>query len=82
MIGDVERVQLLWDATNRRIGIKPAPADAQVSFKVVRTPSQAVITSKEFVTTHRLAHNQRMRLEWDGSMWIAAEPSPPRTDPR
>lgn len=80
LLGDTQNVQLLWDADAKRIGLKPVSADAPgASFRVVKAPSQAVITSKEFVDAHALQHNQRMRLEWEDEMWVASTINPAAT---
>jgi hypothetical protein len=76
MIGDVRFVQLLWDAGTKRIGIKSTSATDPSAFKVTRAPSQAIITSAAFVTENKLSHSLKMRLGWDGRMWIASTTTP------
>jgi hypothetical protein len=71
LLGDTSFVQLLWDTESKKIGLKPSTEGDPTSFRVTRAPSQAVITSKGFIDAHNVPQSQRMKLEWDGSMWVA-----------
>ncbi len=76
MLGDAAFVQLFWDADTGRIGIRPSAQGDEDSFKVTTAPSQSIITSKAFVETYKIPLSVRMRLGWDGRMWIASTVTP------
>ena len=69
-------VQLLWDDETKRIGIKAAAEGSTGAFRVTRGKSQATITSKAFVAAHSLPYKTRMRIEWEGDMWVASTLDP------
>jgi hypothetical protein len=75
-LGDATWVQLLWDDATKRIGIKPAEETSRAAVRVTPGESQATITSKAFVIAHELPHKVRMRLAWDGDMWVASTINP------
>ncbi|MGV8912491.1 MAG: hypothetical protein ACOH14_07735 [Rhodoglobus sp.] len=72
LLGDTAFVQLLWDSKTGRIALKPTTSADSAAFRVAVGPSQATITSKSFITAHNIPFNQRMKLEWDGRMWVAS----------
>lgn len=77
LVGDTDWVQLLWDAETKRIGLRPVEQGDLHAVRIVRSPSQSVITSKPFVDEHNLAaKKQRMRLAWDGQAWVASTVDP------
>lgn len=76
LLGDTTFVQLLWEADTGRIGIKPTVETDPAAFRVAQAPSQAIITSKEFIAEHNLPHGQRMKLAWDGEQWVASTRDP------
>lgn len=65
-------VHLLWDAETGTIGLKHAASDDATAFRVTLAPSQAVITSKGFVEDHDLPYSARLRVAWNGEMWVAS----------
>jgi hypothetical protein len=71
-LGNTTFVQLFWDADTGRIGIMPSEQGDPDTFRVTSAPSQSIITSKAFVDAYKLPLSQRMRLAWDGRMWIAS----------
>jgi hypothetical protein len=75
-LGDTAFVQLFWDADTGRIGIMPSEQGNPDTFRVTTAPSQSIITSKAFVDAYKLPLSQRMRLAWDGRMWIASTIEP------
>jgi hypothetical protein len=76
LLGNTAWVQLLWDDETKRIGIRPATESTDSALRVTRGTSQATITSKAFVTTYKLLYKKRMRLAWDGTMWVASTVHP------
>lgn len=76
LLGDSTSVQLLWDATTKKVGIKPTSDDDPKGFRVSRAPSQATITSKGFVEKHELPYKTRMRVARDGDTLVASVTNP------
>ncbi len=76
LLGEITTVQLLWDASTRKVGIKPTSDDDPKGFKVTHAPSQATITSKGFVEKHELPYKTRMRVGWDGDVLVASAAKP------
>lgn len=76
LLDNLQWVELLWDSEAKKFGIRPAAQGDAAAFRVTYAPSQAVITSKEFIVTHELPYSQRMRLAWDGTMWVASTLNP------
>jgi hypothetical protein len=76
LIGDTEWVRLYWEEETKRIGLKPESAAGEGVFRVTRGESQATITSKAFVDAYKLPYKKRMRLEWDGTLWVASTEDP------
>ncbi|WP_354573700.1 hypothetical protein [Frigoribacterium sp. UYMn621] len=75
-LGDTTWVQLLWDDDTKRIGIKPATETSPLAVRVAPGESQATITSKAFVVAHKLPFKVRMRIAWNGDMWVASTEDP------
>jgi hypothetical protein len=75
MLNGTKFVQLLWDPETKRIGLRPSDEGDVAAFRVADAPSQAVITSKSFVTANAIHSTQKMRLAWDdgGKMWVTGD---------
>jgi len=76
LLGDATHVLLLWDAATKRMGIQPTTADDPNAVRLTISPSQGTITSKAFIVDNGIPHGQRMKLAWDGTMWIASTTDP------
>ena len=76
LLGDTTHVLLLWDASTKRMGIQPTDASHPNALRVTLSPSQGTITSKAFIVDNGIPHGQRMKLAWDGTMWIASTTDP------
>lgn len=72
MIGDVDYVQLFWDDETRQIGIMPSAETAVDTFRLVRAPSQSIVTSQAFIDACQPPLGQRMPLTWEHDMWVAS----------
>jgi hypothetical protein len=75
-LGGVDFVQLFWDADTAKIGVLPSAERDPDSFAVITAVEQSIVTSQAFVDEFALPLSIRMRLAWDGSMWIASTTSP------
>ncbi|WP_295851156.1 hypothetical protein [uncultured Microbacterium sp.] len=74
MLGEgTTHVQLLWDAEDLAVALKPVEADAPHSYLVSRAPSQAVISAAGFAERCRIPLHQRYRLELDEEKQLVAD---------